>query len=127
MEDTGHPGTGTSEDPGPQPAISVVLPVRNGMPWIRDQLDALSHQDVEGTWEVVVVDNGSTDDTVQFVESWMVGHESVQLVDGAALPGAAARTDAGESASIGRLAPAAAGDGHFVSRLAPIECATRGE
>ena len=103
MEDTGHPGTGTSEDPGPQPAISVVLPVRNGMPWIRDQLDALSHQDVEGTWEVVVVDNGSTDDTVQFVESWMVGHESVQLVDGAALPGAAAARNAGAHAATGAI------------------------
>jgi len=44
------------------PEISVVIPVRNGATTIGHQLDALARQDFDGTWEVVVADNGSTDD-----------------------------------------------------------------
>ena len=103
LEDTGHPGTGMSEEPDPIPTVSVVLPVRDGMPWIRDQLEALSRQDVDGPWEVVVVDNGSTDDTAAFVRSWSVDHPGVRLVDGADLPGAAAARNAGARAASGTV------------------------
>ncbi|GGF51780.1 hypothetical protein GCM10011519_27250 [Marmoricola endophyticus] len=43
--------------------MSVVIPVRNGADWIDEQLTALAAQDFDGTWEVVIADNGSTDDT----------------------------------------------------------------
>ena len=43
-----------------RPLISVVVPVRNGMPWVEEQLQALSMQQVPGDWEVVVADNGSS-------------------------------------------------------------------
>ena len=46
-----------------RPLISVVVPVRNGMPWVEEQLQALSMQQVPGDWEVVVADNGSADGT----------------------------------------------------------------
>ncbi len=41
--------------------ISVILPVRDGMPWLEDQLRALAAQKCDEPWEVVVADNGSTD------------------------------------------------------------------
>ncbi len=41
--------------------ISVVVPVRNGMPWLEDQLQALVDQECDGEWELVIADNGSTD------------------------------------------------------------------
>ena len=50
------------------PAISVVLPARNVAATIDRQLDALAAQDFAGVWELLVVDNGSTDDTVARVE-----------------------------------------------------------
>lgn len=41
--------------------ITVVIPVRNNLATIDVQLEALALQDVDGPWEVLVVDNGSTD------------------------------------------------------------------
>src|SRR5215213_2921854 len=41
--------------------VSVVLPVRNERRHLGDQLSALAEQTYDGPWELVVVDNGSTD------------------------------------------------------------------
>lgn len=49
---------------------SVVLCVRNGASTLPGQLAALANQRCPRPWELVVVDNGSTDDTVDVVESW---------------------------------------------------------
>jgi GT2 family glycosyltransferase len=46
------------------PALSVVIPVLNGGRFLRDQLAALAHEEVEGGFEVLVCDNGSTDGSV---------------------------------------------------------------
>lgn len=43
--------------------LSVVVPVHNGAATLRRQLDALLAQDWDGAWELVVVDNASTDET----------------------------------------------------------------
>jgi GT2 family glycosyltransferase len=45
------------------PAVSVVVPVYNGARTIAACLDAIGRQDYQGEREVVVVDNGSTDDS----------------------------------------------------------------
>ncbi len=43
--------------------ISVVVPVRNGMPWLEQQLRALAEQDCDEPWEVIVANNNSTDES----------------------------------------------------------------
>jgi glycosyltransferase involved in cell wall biosynthesis len=47
--------------------VSVVIPARNGASTIAEQLDGLARQTYRGEWEIVVVDNGSTDGTVAVV------------------------------------------------------------
>ena len=54
--------------PGPEqtaslPPVSVVICCRNSASTLADTLDAVARQEYGGWWEVVVVDNGSTDDT----------------------------------------------------------------
>jgi glycosyltransferase involved in cell wall biosynthesis len=49
---------------------SVILCVRNGAGTIAEQLAALAAQDYAEPWELVVVDNGSTDATVAVVQRW---------------------------------------------------------
>jgi glycosyltransferase involved in cell wall biosynthesis len=60
--------------------LSVVIPARNEAATITAQLDALLAQSWAGSWEVVVVDNGSTDDTVAVVERVSAADPRVRLV-----------------------------------------------
>lgn len=49
---------------------SVIIPALNAGRTIGTQLEALARQDFTDDWEVVVVDNGSSDDTVQVCRSF---------------------------------------------------------
>lgn len=61
--------------------ISVVIPVRNGGDYIGKQLNALLAQKSFAKFEVVVADNGSTDDTAQIVQKVVSCDTRVRLVD----------------------------------------------
>ena len=87
----------------PPPLISVVVPVRNGMPWIDHQLRSLSAQEVPAEWEVVVADNGSGDETRRCVEQWSERDPRIHLVDASARKGAAAARNAGVRSARGEL------------------------
>lgn len=49
---------------------TVILCVRNGASTIAEQLAALATQECSREWELLVVDNGSTDETVRVVSEW---------------------------------------------------------
>lgn len=63
------------------PAVSVVIPCYNPGPYLAGQLDALAAQEWEGTWEVVVADNGSTDGSQDVVERYRDRLPGLTLVD----------------------------------------------
>jgi GT2 family glycosyltransferase len=92
-----EPGTGEL------PLISVVVPVRNGMPWIEHQLQALSAQALAAEWEVMVADNGSDDGTRSCIEHWSERDSRIHLVDASARRGAAAARNRGVRSARGSL------------------------
>src|SRR5690349_4839929 len=49
------------------PVVSVIIPCFNGGEWIREALRSVADQDLKGV-EVVVVDDGSTDDSAGIVQ-----------------------------------------------------------
>jgi glycosyltransferase involved in cell wall biosynthesis len=61
--------------------VSVIMPTRNGQQWIGEQLEALSEQTFAGEWELIVADNGSTDDTRALVESWRDRFAGFRVLD----------------------------------------------
>ena len=65
----GRPGAAAGPDVDSD-MLSVIVVARNAGATIDDQLRALSFQNYEGRWEVVVVDNGSTDDTRERATAW---------------------------------------------------------
>ena len=56
-------------------ALTVVVPVFNGADTMRAQLDALVAQRWDRAWEVLVVDNDSTDETPTIIEEYVDRHE----------------------------------------------------
>jgi GT2 family glycosyltransferase len=54
----------------PEPAVTVLLCVRNGAATLERQLGALASQFADFPWEVVLVDNGSTDSTRAIAARW---------------------------------------------------------
>jgi hypothetical protein len=51
------------------PRVSVLLPVRNGRPWLRDALESLAQQTM-GDFEVIAIEDGSTDGTAELLAGW---------------------------------------------------------
>jgi len=51
------------------PKVSVLLPVRNGGPWLEDSLASLARQTLR-TFEVIAVDDGSTDGSESLLDRW---------------------------------------------------------
>src|SRR3989338_7230913 len=53
-----------------QPMVSVIIPVLNGAKYIRDAVNSVLGQTFKD-FEIIVVDNGSTDETKAVLEPWV--------------------------------------------------------
>ena len=84
-------------------AMSVVMPARNAAATIGAQLDALSRQQIDDRWEVVICDNGSTDDTVSVATSWQDRLPSLRVIDASDAHGAGAARNLGVRTARGRI------------------------
>jgi hypothetical protein len=70
----------------PQPLVSVIIPVYNGARFIADAVQSIVAQEYRSL-EIIVVDDGSTDDTAQVVAR--LGRDVRYVFQGNAGPGAA--------------------------------------
>lgn len=57
--------------------LSIVIPTRNGLPWLRESIPVFLRQDWEGTFEILLVDSGSTDGTLE----WVARYPQVRCVE----------------------------------------------
>lgn len=83
--------------------MTVIIPVRNGGATIVDQLAALGRQTYRGEWEVVVADNGSTDDTVAVCERSADLVPSLHVVDASGRAGSSYARNVGAAHAKGDL------------------------
>jgi glycosyltransferase involved in cell wall biosynthesis len=82
--------------------ISVVIPVRNGGSFVGKQLEALLAQRTRAAFEVIVADNGSTDQTVQIAQGFAKRDPRVRVVDASSRVGVNQARNAGARAARGR-------------------------
>lgn len=103
--DRPSPPAGVKDAPMPTRAMpdltTVVIPVLNGAGSLRRQLEAVEAQDYEGAWEVVVVDNGSDDGTVEIAEAWTAERPNARLVGAPDVRAAAHARNRGVAAAEG--------------------------
>jgi glycosyltransferase involved in cell wall biosynthesis len=83
--------------------ISVIVPVRNGMPWLEEQLRAIVEQDCDEPWEVIVADNNSTDESGSVAQEWAARSHLVRLIDASKARGPGGTRNAGVAAAQGDL------------------------
>ena len=74
--------------------MSVIIPFRNAAPYIRNQLEALAQQHFDRAWELILVDNGSEDESRQIAESFRE-RLRLRIVDARERAGAAWATNKG--------------------------------
>lgn len=90
-------GTGDGSGAG-APVISVVIPAFNASSTLARQLEALSRNAMSEPWEVLVADNGSTDDTVDVARSW-ADRLPLRVLDASARRGPAAARNLGAASA----------------------------
>jgi len=97
------PSPGSRRVQQSRPAIvSVVIPALNAASLLPVQLEALTNQDYEGEWEIVVADNGSTDATANVAASW-ADRLPLKVVDASGRPGVSYARNVGVRSARGEL------------------------
>ena len=81
----------------------MIIPVRNAMPWLEQQLQAVVNQEFDDQWEVVIADNGSTDRSRAAAETWSEKHEQIRWIDASGVRGPSAARNAGAGEALGDL------------------------
>jgi len=71
----------TDVEPIEDPEISVIIPVHNAGPFLALQLESLAQQDWDGSWEVILVDNHSTDDGIDRARAAGENLPSLRILD----------------------------------------------
>jgi GT2 family glycosyltransferase len=83
--------------------VSVIVPTFNAARWISDQLAALSEQTYSSEWELIVADNGSTDDTRAVARSWKHAFPELRILDASGGRGPAHNRNQGAREASGHL------------------------
>lgn len=51
------------------PSVTIAIPTFNGLSWLKDSIDSFIHQNYKGELAIAAMDSGSTDGTIEFLES----------------------------------------------------------
>jgi glycosyltransferase involved in cell wall biosynthesis len=94
-------GPSSSTGYGAFMTVSVIVPTFNVERWIPDQMAALAEQDYPGEWELIVADNGSTDDTRTVAQRSSPRFPRFKLIDASGVRGASHARNQGVLAASG--------------------------
>ncbi len=81
--------------------ISVVMPVRNAEAVVETQLAALAGQTYTSPWELLIVDNGSTDRTLEIVDGYLPRFAAARVITATDRLGASYARNVGAASAMG--------------------------
>ena len=82
--------------------LSVIIPCLNAAGTVATQFEALASQNYSEPWEVIVSDNGSTDDLVNVVKRYMSRLPDLRIVDASDKRGQAHARNIGAKCALGK-------------------------
>lgn len=80
--------------------LSVVVPCFNAANTIAVQLEAFTKQECSESWEIIIADNGSTDETLDIVEQYRHKLLNLRIVDASTTKGSAHARNVGASVAL---------------------------
>ncbi|MBV6626557.1 MAG: glycosyltransferase [Rivularia sp. (in: Bacteria)] len=80
--------------------LSVIVPCFNAADTIAAQLEALTKQQCLEPWEIIIADNGSTDETLNIVKQYQQIFTNLRIVDASAVKGSAHARNTGASVAL---------------------------
>ncbi|MEB3217552.1 MAG: glycosyltransferase [Nostocales cyanobacterium 94392] len=80
--------------------LSVIIPCLNAADTIVAQLEALIQQQCCEPWEIIIADNGSTDQTLEIVKQYQQNLPNLRIVDASAIKGSAYARNVGANAAL---------------------------
>jgi len=81
--------------------LSIIIACYNGEKFIGRQLDSLANQKYKGPWEVIISDNGSTDNSLDIVRAYMDRIPELRIIDSSDGRGRAYARNIGAEAASG--------------------------
>lgn len=83
--------------------LSVIIPCYNGAKTIGAQLEALARQQWSGSWEVIIADNGSKDESLAIIERYKSKLPNLHVVDASRRRGQPYALNVGADAARGEI------------------------
>lgn len=81
--------------------LSVIVPCYNASATLSDQLEALCKQKFEADWEIILADNGSSDNSLEIADRFRSEFSNIRVIDASERKGAAHARNAGANAARG--------------------------
>lgn len=59
---------------------SIIIPNLNGEGWIKDSIDSCINQDFKEEYEIIIIDNGSKDRSVEIIEECATRFKNFKII-----------------------------------------------
>ena len=86
----------------PEPLVSIIIPVFNGVDFVKDCIESLYNSPVRSTYEVIVVDQHSTDGILSVLRDYAKKYDNFLLIENKTNLGFAAGLNRGVSRAKGK-------------------------